>query len=205
VHNWRNWINPYRLAWLAAVLLFACAVYWLLFLRPRDPASMRVRPEEVQSPVVDQGNPPQQQASKRPEPFSVDVSGASLTLSSKDGTLQMRVWADEAFKHGTDYSIKEGALQFVLDNRDTMLVRVSDAKMSTVSNIATVSGAIVGQLVDSGQYFSARKLTWDQGGATVIVSEVRYVGPSVEVTGRTMVIDLTSGEVSFEGPVEAGI
>ncbi len=205
MRNWRNLINPYRLAWLAVVLLFALAIYWVLFLRPRDPASTRVRPEEVQSPVVDQGNPPEQQASKRPEPFRVDVSGASLALTSKDGTLSMRVWADEAFKHGTDYNIKEGALMFVLDNRDTMLVRVTDASMSTVSNVATVSGTLVGQLVVGGQYFSARELKWNQETATVQVSEVRYVGPGVEVSGRKMYIDLATGEVRFEGPVEAGI
>lgn len=201
----RSWINSYRLAWLAIVLLFALSIYWVLFLRPRDAASTRVSPEDVQSPVVDQGNPPEQEASKRPEPFRVDVSGASLSLTSKDGTVQMRVWADEAFKHGTDYNIKEGALQFVLDNRDTLLVRVTDASMSTVSNIATVSGSLIGQLVDGGQYFSARRLRWNQNEETVQVSEVRYVGPSVEVSGQTMIIDLATGEVQFQGPVEAGI
>lgn len=200
-----NWINAYRVFWLAVVLLFGISVYWVLFIRPRDPASTRVKPEEVQSPVVDQANPPEQSVSKRPDPVNVDVNGASLTLSSSDGTLQMRVWADAAAKQGTDFEIKQGALQFVMSNKDTLLMRVNDASMSTVSNVVQVSGSIIGRLVNGGQYFSAKKLRWDQNQQRVEVSEVRYIGPGVEVTGKSMSIDLATGEVTFQGPVEAGI
>lgn len=200
-----NWINAYRVFWLAAVLLFAISVYWVLFVRPRDPASTRVKPEEVQSPVIDQANPPEQSVSKRPDPVNVDVNGASLTLSSSDGTLQMRVWADAAAKQGTNFEIKQGALQFLMANKDTLLMRLNDASMSTVSNVVQVNGSIIGRLVNGGQYFSANKLRWDQSQKRVEVSEVRYIGPGVEVTGKSMSINLATGEVTFQGPVEAGI
>lgn len=200
-----NWINSYRLFWLVVVLLFGISIYWGLFIRPRDPASTRVRKEEVQLPVIDQANPPEQSVSKRPNPVNVDVNGASLTLSSSDGKLQMRVWADKAAKQGTEYEIKQGALQFVMENRDTLLVRVNDASMSTVSNMVTVSGSIIGRLVSGGQYFAAQKLKWDRDQKRVRVSEVRYIGPGVEVSGKSMSIDLATGEVNFQGPVEAGI
>ena len=187
------------------VFLFAASVYWVLFLRPRDPDSTRVSPQEVQSPVIDQANPPEQQVSKRPDPVNVDVNGASLTLSSSDGSLQMRVWADTAAKQGTNFDIKQGAMQFVMENRDTLLLRVNDASMSTVSNVVKVSGSIVGRLVSGGQFFSANKLRWDQDLKRVEVSEVHYVGPGVEVTGKLMLIDLATSEVTFQGPVKAGI
>lgn len=187
------------------MLLFAAGMYWVLFLRPRDMAQLRVPPEEVQSPVVEQGNPPEQIANKSPEPFKVDVSAASLTLSSSDGSLQMRVWADQAEKTGSLYKIKDGSLQFMLQNRDTLIVRVTDGSLEYDTQVARVDGQLIGHLIEGNQYFSAERLVWDVNSKQVDIEKVRYIGPSVEVTGRSTRIDLATGEVMFSGPVEAGI
>jgi hypothetical protein len=177
----------------------------VLFLRPRDASQMRVPPEEVRSPVVEDNNPPDQDAGKTPEPFKVDVSAASLTLSSSDGSLQMRVWADKAEKTGAIYKIKDGSLQFMLENRDTLIVRVTDGSLQHDNQIARVDGQLIGHLIEGNQYFSAEKLVWNVNSKQVQIEEVRYIGPSVEVTGHSTRIDLATGEITFTGPVEAGI
>lgn len=153
----------------------------------------------------DRGNPPEQQAQPRPGPVTVDVNGASLTLSSSDGSLQMRVWADQAVKNGQTYTVSEGALQFVLENRDTLLVRVTDAKLQSDKNVARVDGALLGHLLASGQYFSAKHLIWSLNEKYVTVEDMTYIGPSIEVHGRQMRIDLASGTIDFQGSVEAGV
>ena len=64
---------------------------------------------------------------------------------------------------------------------------------------------LLGYIAQGGQYFRASQLVWDQSSQSVTTSEVRYVGPSVEVTGEKMHVNLATGQVRFDGPVEVGI
>jgi hypothetical protein len=84
-------------------------------------------------------------------------------------------------------------------------VRVTDAKLQADSSMARVDGALLGHLVSSGQYFSAKHLLWSLNEKYVTVEDITYIGPSIEVHGRQMRIDLASGTIDFQGSVEAGV
>jgi hypothetical protein len=201
----RQLFNAYRLFWLAAVLLFAAAIWWLLMRVTATPPFTAVSPEDVQSTEVAEQNPPEPSIEKLAGPLSIDVEQAELSLSSADGQLKMRVWADSARKKGDLYELNEGALQFSLKDRSTLLLRVSDAQYRYEAGVAYVSGTLVGSIIGTEQYFSAEKLSWDQVQSTVTAETVRYAGPHVEVTGTKMIIDLVTGKIRFDGQVQAAI
>ena len=131
----------------------------------------------------------------------------------------MKLWMDKATKSsspagapdsdgplgGGDYQITSGALQFVLGDKQTLLLRVTDGRYLQAKDIATVSGTLVGYLQGSQQWFTAERVVWDSHGQTLNAETVRYVAPGFEVSGSKMSVDLTTDEVRFEGPVEAGV
>ena len=163
-----------------------------------DPADVKIKSlegEQLREPSIAGDGGPEE----------VEISGAEFVIKSADGSLVMKVWADEALKNESRYSVREGVLQFVMDQRNTLLLKVSNASFSDESGIARVSGTIVGNIVGSEQFFSAENLTWDQSTEQVSASAVSFVGPSLEVMGERMVIELATGEVRFEGTVTAGV
>ena len=187
------------------MLCFGLAVWWVVAVWLHGPRFTEVKPEEVQSTAVPAPNPPKQSIGESAGPLKMDVNQAELSLSSGDGALKMRLWAAKANKLGDYFKIDEGTLQFTMKDRNTLLLKVSDAEYRRERGVATVSGTLIGSIVGTGQYFSADKLSWDQAGHTVSTETVRYVGPHVDVTGQKMRIDMDTGIVTFEGPVEAAI
>ena len=214
--HFKGLLNPYRLFWLILVALFGCFMWWWLFLKPQNPVFTNITPEEVQRDDLDNLSPPAQSIDERAGPMSLDVSKANMTISSTNGELEMRVWADKATKDADVTTIKHGALEFILKDRGTLLLEVSDTvlrmdnKEGKVADI-TASGNLIGQLlprdrnVQGSQYFSAEELSWDRATTVIVAKRVRYIGPGVQVDGQQMSIDLDTSEVKFEGPVKAGI
>jgi hypothetical protein len=205
VHRIKSIFNTYRLFWLAVLLLLGGGTWWLLFISPQADIFTQVVPEEVKSVALDDSNPPAESVGKDEGPIKVEISKATLTVASTDGELKMRVWADKAVKNAGVYKLQEGALEFALQNRETLLLRVSDAGFRVEANTARVEGTIIGQIKQSNQFFSAEKLSWNLSSHSVRAERVRYVGPNIEVSGAAMTIDLATGVVEFDGPVQAGI
>jgi hypothetical protein len=200
-------VGAYGLLWLLALLGFGLLTWWSVRAVHLGPALPPVLPEQVRTTAFSDSPVPEQTIKQRAEPLKLSVSGADFTLSSSDGTLKMRVWADKAAKSGGTYDLTEGALEFVLKNHDTLLLRVTDGTFRVESGVAQVSGTLIGHLVSGGQYFSAERVRWDLSSSVVQAERVRYTGPNIEVRGEQMNLDLTTGtgKVEFTGPVEAGI
>ena len=203
-------LNPYRLTWLAIVALFVLALWWLLFIRPQNPIFTQISPKEVQRPDVDVFTPPAESIDEKTGPMSLDVSKANMTISSTNGELVMSVWADKANKKANVTTIKQGALEFKLKDRDTLLLKVTDAVLTLSPqtadlDTASASGNLVGELVNNGHRFSAEKLSWNRATNTLVARRVLYVGPNVQVEGQEMHINLVTNQVTFEGLVKAGI
>lgn len=195
----------YLLIWGAVLAAFASLLWLAVYVWLQGAEFTTVKPEEVQSTAVPESTRKEPSIEEQAGPLKVGVSEAQLSLSSGDGQLKMRVWADQALKEGGQFSIDEGALQFTLQDHNTLLLRVSDADYRQESGVAHVSGTLIGSIEGTGQYFLAESLSWDQAQLYVTAEKVRYIGPHVDVTGEKMQIDLATGEVSFLGPVEGAL
>jgi hypothetical protein len=197
--------NGYRLAWLAVLVAFGLLLWLILARWTAWPLFTEVDPSEVRSSEAEEETQQQPSIEKLAGPLTIEVEQAELSLSSTDGELKMRVWADQARKEGDRYQLDEGALQFSLKDRNTLLLRVTDAEYRLEAGVAHVSGTLIGSIVGTEQYFSAERLSWNQVEGTVNAEIVRYIGPHCEVTGAAMQIDLASGQIKFNGPVQAAI
>ncbi|MCH7472336.1 hypothetical protein IIA79_05225 [bacterium] len=195
----------YRYAWAVLVVLFGLSVWWVLFKMETGPVFSDVDPSEVKKSTRSSESQEAQAIAERVEPLNMELSKAEFSLSSADGFLIMRVWADKAVKEGGHYTIDQGVMQFALEDRNRLLLKVADATYRVESGVARVTGTLEGYIETGGQYFEAKEVTWDQGTKLVSATTVRYVGPHIEVTGERMSIDLATGIVTFDGPVEASI
>jgi len=200
-----RFITVYRLTWLALVAVFCFAVWLLLYVMPASPKFSEVRLAQMKLIGQDPSLTPEQSIEEQAGPLQLEATGWELSLSNHEGDLLMRIWARKAVKEGDRFSIDEGALQFVTEGRNVLLMRVTDATYQREKDVARVSGTLVGEVTGTYQYFSATELAWDQGTNVVTTSSVRYVGPRIEVRGEEMSVDLRTGNVSFAGPVEAGV
>ncbi len=145
---------------------------------------------------------------QRAGPLNLNAEGAELNISSSDGSLIMRLWADSVRKEGPDINVAEGVLQFEMSEGSSLLVRVSSCLINIEDDdLMTVSGDIKGNIRGTGQYFSGSHLSWDRSGNAIEVDEVYYVGPNIEVRGERMTVELDPDNlrVTFDGPVEAGV
>lgn len=203
-----RYINRYRLFWLAMLAAFSLFVYWLLFVKPASPLYTEVDPDEVRTAAIDDQPEPEPTLGQRAGPLQLNAEGAELLISSSDGSLIMRLWADSAVKEGPEINVTEGVLQFEMSGGGSLLVRVSRCLIRIEGDdLMTVSGDITGNIRGTGQYFSGSHLSWDRSGNAIEVDEVYYVGPNIEVRGAQMRVELDPEnlQVSFDGPVEAGV
>lgn len=150
-------------------------------------------------------NPPPQTLEDRAAPVSIDLENVEVALSSSDGSLKMQLWAKRARREAGDLLIVQGALQFAMENRNTMLVTISDGMYSQDDKQAKVTGELQGRIEESEQYFEANELIWDITGSAITTRDVSYHSPTIEVTGGCMCIDLKTGEIIFEETVDASI
>jgi hypothetical protein len=117
----------------------------------------------------------------------------------------VRIWARQAEKNETGYAIEDGVLQFAMEERSTLMLHVEDATFTAATDIVELSGSLTGHVTGSDQYFEATKLTWKLDSTLVRTDKVVYRAPNIDVSGERMILDLASGEVRFEGQVEAGV
>ena len=198
-------ITPYRLFWGVAIFIAALIIWLLLFVYPAPPVFTEVDPSQVTSVVAEQSPARELTLGERAGALKADVRGMDMLVRSSDGSLIMQLWAKEAAKDGDRYHIDEGVLKFMLENRDTLLLKVTDAVYQYSSGVARVTGSLVGHIPEGDQYFGAEELSWSQDYQCVTARAVKYAGPHIEVTGEEMTIDLGNGRVSFAGAVEASI
>jgi len=178
-----------------------------------------VPPEDVKPSIAP---PDRSDIEIQEEPFAdliVNMSELELSLSSSVGELKVLLLAHQAEKNETGYAIEDGKLQFAIEERSTLELRVQDATLTTSDGITAtdtleLSGYLVGHVTGSDQYFEATRLTCDLNGVKtdsedvvyyVYTDKVVYRAPSIDVSGERMILELPSGIVKFEGRVEASI
>lgn len=191
----------YRLGWLGLLVLAVAVTLWLVFGRPAAPVDLAdVKPKyaspEAAAPKIQE------------EPFAdliLSMNEMELSLSSSDGSLKVRMWASKAEKNETGYSLEDGVLQFAMEDHNTLMLRVQEATFTTATDTVELSGSLVGHVTGSDQYFEATKLTWNRNETVIHTDKVVYRAPNIDVSGERMTLDFTTGVVSFEGEVQAGI
>lgn len=201
MRNGAGLVTRYRITWIVMLALAIAVTLALVFCRSVIPVPM----EDVKPSVQ---NAAQSEQQYEEEPFAdliVNMTELELSLSSGDGSLKVRIWAREAEKNLTGYSISDGVLQFAMEERSTLMLRVQDAIFTLATGEVEVSGSLVGHITGSSQYFEAQKLTWRQDENLIHTAKVLYRAPSIEVSGEHMNLDLETGVVQFEGAVEAGV
>lgn len=203
-----RYVNRYRLFWLALLAVFSLFVYWLLFVRPASPLFTEVDPGDVKTVALEDQQDDEPTLGERAGPLQLNAEEAEFSISSNDGALIMRLWAESAEKAGPEINVKEGVLQFQMSGGNSLVLRVATCMIRIEEDdLMTVSGDITGNISGTGQYFSGSHLKWDRGANIVEVEEVYYVGPHIEVRGQQMNINMDPEniEVTFDGLVEAGV
>jgi hypothetical protein len=189
------------------LLLFAAAIAWVVNNSP----GRRLAPEELASATrsSDQGSGASIDESLGAT--DIYVKGTEWSETGEDGKVTMRLRFEEATKQRSLYTIREGSLRFSLRNhktgeeKDTLVVTLSNASYSAEAGLIRVKGTLLGEVSQGGHYFKADELSWDQGEMQVRTKAVQYTGPSIQVTGQGMSVNLENGEVRFDGPVDVGI
>ena len=223
MRNGQALITRYRVRWLLLVALFVIVVAWLVVVSSPSP----VAPGDVRSAVQSE-NPPAQRLKgegEMLERLKADMTELQLTISAGEGQLRLRVWAAAAKKEGTRYEIDDGLLQFEMENRDTLLLRVEDGALEYSAHalqlartleslwwmkppstgVLEVNGALTGLIVGTDQVVEATGLIWDQFSGQIRTDTVEYRAGGVEVSGQCMCLDLLTDEIYFEGAVEASL
>jgi lipopolysaccharide export system protein LptC len=206
-------VTRYRLGWLGLVVLAVAATLLLVFGRQVAPVPL----EDVKPSIA----PPDRSVPEFQEkPFAdliVNMSELELSLSSSDGALKLRIWATKADKTERGYELEDGVLQFAMEERGTLVLRVQEATFTIATDTVELSGSLVGQIMsndqaddrnrglDNYQYFEATKLIWNLNEDMVHTDKVVYRAPNIDVSGERMTLDLSTRVVTFEGKVEAGV
>lgn len=191
--------------WLVVLLLFFAAVWWLLN-RARAPDSYtQVRPEEVKLESMPEEKARDLEDEMNENPLNIAIQDVQFSVRSDNGELVMNVYASEAEKDGSNYSLSEGVIQFQTEQGRELVLTVTDGLYEQDQGVVRIRGDIIGAINESRQFFSADELTWTQSSNDLTATKVLYQAPSIEVSGESMLIDMDSGEVRFDGTVEANI
>jgi len=194
-------ITRYRIIWLAVVAAGVVVTLLIVFGRPFTPVAL----EDVKSAVREDNPTSQSYSEEKFGQLVANMHELEMSLSSGSGDLRLRVWAEEAVKDKRSYAINNGALQFAMENRNTLLVRVEDARFAEEDQAVKVSGSLTGYITGSNQYFEAKQLSWDMSTNEVRTEKVTYIAPNIQVSGECMCLDMDTGNVRFEGTVEASV
>jgi len=200
-------ISRYAAVWILAIAAFGGAVWWLITSAPGP----RITSSQLSSNPRAQASTPAASIDERLSATNVKIRKSEFTVNSEDGSVKLRVLAAEGSKQRDVYNIRDGALEFSLskdgaaNKQNVVVVHINNATYSSSAGVVHVRGSLVGRIAAGGHTFSADELSWDEGQKKVTTSEVRYVGPNLDVSGKRMSVDLETGTVSFDGPVEVGI
>ena len=174
-----------------------------MYARP-SPAE-KVSPEQLASKTRAPEDAPAATIDESLSATDLTVRHSEFTVNNKDGTLSMKMVIEEGTKRRGLYGIREGSLQFTLSEKSTLLIGLNNATYSREAGVVRVKGTLIGRIAEGGHYFKAEELSWDELEKRVSTKEVRYIGPGIDVTGKKMSIDMRTGEVTFDGPVDVGI
>jgi hypothetical protein len=199
--------TTYTLLWTLLLLLFLGGVWWGV-----DHAPVRsLTSNEFSSKATTQQN---QQAPSIDESLSatdIDLKQGKLTVNGDDGRITMVASIAEGVKKRNLYSINNGRMTFLLKSKrtgaekETLVLQLNNATYTREAGLVKVRGTLIGQIAEGGHYFKAEELSWDQSEQRVSTKEISYRGPGIDVSGKQMSIDLETGEVRFDGPVDVGI
>jgi len=177
----------------------------MLFIKPSNPIFTEVDPGAVKSNAINDDPITTTTLEERMGNVGVDVDGVDFSLSSPDGELILRLWAKQGCKEGKIFALAEGVMMFSLPEHDSLLLKLSDSLFSTETDTVEISGTITGEVLGTGQFFEAQELHWRLDKQQVSANKVIYRGPNIDVSGEQMTLDLATGEIAFEGLVEAGV
>lgn len=185
--------------------LFSYFIYWLLFVKSDTVVEDYVDPGNVHSVSISDEKQTVEDINEKAGQVGVDVEGVEFSLSSFDGELIFRLWADKAVKQGGRFELGQGTALFSMPNKNSLLLRLNNCEYSRATDTVELTGSITGQILDTGQIFTAEELDWYMGSEAVEAQRVVYIGPNIEVQGNSMSIDLKTGQLDFTGPVNAGV
>jgi hypothetical protein len=191
--------------WVILPALFLAGVFIVLFVMPAGDQFTKVAANQVRLANEAPDEPRQQTPSQPPEPSSVDVSKAEMTIASADGYLKLHLWADSVRKDGGTVQVADGLMQFEMENRDTLLLELTDARYEETDDSLHIAGELRGIVEKEQLQFTAREVEWDRQKNTILARQVVLSGPVVNVTGDEMEFDMLTGIIQFHGPVRAGL
>ena len=204
----RGILNSYRIAWIVVILLFGTAIWWFAL---RSPEARRhagsVSSEQVKLLRDTELEPEETKPGSLEDsaPKDIQVDNADVVIVGQEGDVEMRLWVKTGTRDGSTFKLIEGTMQFLLKDKRTLLLRITDGSFASEEGRVRVEGSITGNVDGTSQYFEARQLVWSEHSNQVETHSVRYIGPYVDVTGDNMIIDVETGQVFFDGPVTAGI
>lgn len=187
------------------LVLFCGFVWWMLFVTPANKIFTEVEVSQIKSQAIPDKPIKIETIQERIGKVDFDVDGVDFSLSSMDGELILQLWAKKGAKEGKTFSLAEGVILFSFPERDSLLLKLSDSKFSTQTDTVEISGTITGEVLGTGQFFEAQELHWRLDEKQITASKVIYRGPNIDVSGEQMTLNLATGEISFEGLVEAGV
>ena len=78
-------------------------------------------------------------------------------------------------------------------------------KSATHESMAGPEGEVTGEILERGQRFSAKRLTWSEDDAVITAFDVEMSDPQFVATGATMRIELATGIIEIEEGVRMDI
>ena len=207
----RGIVNSYRLLWVALILGFGLLIWWFTMrstgarrlAEEFDPAQIKRLPTEEEQQQEPELPKPDNFADAAPKEIVVD--DADFAITGPDGLTVMKLWVRKGTRDGSEFKLEKGTLELEMKNKSTLLLNVTDGLFASEEGSVRVEGSITGQIYGTDQFFEARRLVWMQDSNSVRTETVRYIGPFVDVTGDRMDFDVATGEITFDGPVTAGI
>lgn len=204
-------LNSYRVVWILLILAFAGLIWWFSVRSPEaiqqaqefDSSQIKRLPADEPQDTGEEEDPADSFQDTAPREIVVD--DADFNITGADGDVEMKLWVKSGTRDGSEFKLVQGTLQFQMKNHSTLLLNVTDGLFASEEGSVRVEGSITGQIYGTDQFFEARRLVWQQDSNTVHTETVRYIGPFVDVTAQSMDFDVESGEVTFSGPVTAGI
>lgn len=201
-------INSYRLVWIFVLVLFGTAIWWFAL---RSPEANRHAGTVTSDQVKLVRDKEQEAVEEKPQnlldsaPKDIEVDDADVVIVGTDGRVGLKLWIKSGTRDGSTFKLIEGTIEFQMENQTTVLLRVTDGSFASDEGQVQVMGSITGNIDGTNAYFEVKELIWSQDSNLVEAHSVHYIGPYVDVTGESMLIDVTTGNVSFDGPVTAGI
>jgi len=200
-------ITTYMLVWTSLLLLFAAGVWWMVEHAPIG----AIKPAEFTSKAAQQDSQSAATIDQTLSATDIQTKNATWTVNGDKGKVTLVANIQQGIKRKSFYSIDGGTITFLLKNKQTgtdqqqLVLTLANATYSKEAGLVKVRGTLHGNITAGGHEFLAEELSWDQSQHHVIANEISYSAPGVAVSGKQMSIDLETGEVRFNGPVDVGI